>query len=59
MGQRGGGCKERLMATIQPNLERSTQEICDHILHNIQEFHGGVPQVGDIILLVMRSVTNR
>jgi sigma-B regulation protein RsbU (phosphoserine phosphatase) len=44
---------ERLLATIQANLERPAQEIQETILTAIHHFVGGVPQFDDIALVIL------
>jgi sigma-B regulation protein RsbU (phosphoserine phosphatase) len=44
---------ERLLSTIQSNLERPAQEIQETILTAIHQFVGGVPQFDDIALVVL------
>jgi serine phosphatase RsbU (regulator of sigma subunit) len=47
--------KGRLAAAAAAVRQQNAQEICQHILHTIHDFHGGVPQADDITLLVLKS----
>jgi serine phosphatase RsbU (regulator of sigma subunit) len=52
-GQGAFFSSEKLLATVQINLRRSTEEIQDAILTAIHQFAGGVPQFDDITLVVL------
>ena len=47
---------EPLLATVQANLGRPTQELQEAILAAIHQFAGGVPQFDDIALILLRRL---